>query len=115
MELNGNSSVIIKYIRLSVNGQVLEEIDEFNQLAHIYNHYGQDDSSRSQESVFTLDSGDIFTTGLMGNQGGAVANGVKNVKLIIPMKECGLFSSLEIVPLMAFGNNLDVEIRFAPD
>lgn len=115
MELNGNSSVIIKYIRLSVNGQVLEEIDEFNQLAHIYNHYGQDDSSRSQESVFTLDSGDIFTTGLMGNQGGTVANGVKNVKLIIPMKECGLFSSLEIVPLMAFGNNLDVEIRFAPD
>ena len=115
MELNGNSSVIIKYIRLSVNGQVLEEIDEFNQLAHIYNHYGQDDSSRSQESVFTLDSGEIFTTGLMGNQGGALANGVKNVKLIIPMKECGLFSSLEIVPLMAFGNNLDVEIRFAPD
>ena len=115
VELNGNSSVIIKYIRLSVNGQVLEEIDEFNQLANIYNVYGNDDSSRAQESVFTLDSKELFTTGLMGNQSASVDNGVKKCKLIIPMKECGLFSALEIVPLMAFGNNLDVEIRFAPN
>lgn len=115
IELNGNSSVIIKYIRLSCNGQVLEEIDEFNQLANLYNIYGNDDSSRSQESVFTLDSKEVFTTGLMGNQSASVVNGEKKVKLIIPMKECGMFSSLEIVPLMAFGNNLDVEIRFAPN
>lgn len=115
MELNGNSSVIIKYIRLSVNGIVLEEVDEFNQLAHLYNHYGNDDSSREHEAVFTMDSGVDFTTGLMGNQSVVVANGEKKVKLIIPMKECGLFSSLEVVPLMAFGENLDVEIRFAPN
>ena len=115
LELNGNSSVIIKYIRLSCNGQVLEEIDEFNQLANLYNIYGNDDSSRAQESVFTLDSKEVFTTGLMGNQSLNVNDGVKKCKLIIPMKECGLFSSLEIVPLMAFGNNLDVEIRFAPN
>ena len=119
MELNGNSSVIIKYIRLSVNGIVLEEIDEFNQLAHLYNIYGQDDSSREHEAVFTLDSAVDYTTGLMGNQSGAdtraVSLGERKCKLIIPMKECGLFSSLEIVPLMAFGENLDVEIRFAPN
>ena len=115
MELNGNSSVIIKYIRLSVNGIVLEEVDEFNQLAHLYNHYGNDDSSREHEAVFTLDSGVDFTTGLMGNQSVSVVNGEKKCKLIIPMKECGLFSSLEVVPLMAFGENLDVEIRFAPN
>ena len=119
MELNGNSSVIIKYIRLSCNGIVLEEIDEFNQLAHLYNIYGQDDSSREHEAVFTLDSAVDFTTGLMGNQSGAntraVSLGERKCKLIIPMKECGLFSSLEIVPLMAFGENLDVEIRFAPN
>lgn len=118
MELNGNSSVVIKYIRLSVNGIVLEEIDEFNQLAHLYNIYGHDDSSREHESVFTLDSAVDFTTGLMGNQSGdgrAIALGQRKCKLIIPMKECGLFSSLEIVPLMAFGENLDVEIRFAPN
>lgn len=118
MELNGNSSVVIKYIRLSVNGIVLEEIDEFNQLAHLYNVYGHDDSSREHEAVFTLDSAVEFTTGLMGNQSGdgrAVSLGERKCKLIIPMKECGLFSSLEIVPLMAFGENLDVEIRFAPN
>lgn len=118
-ELNGNSSVLIKYIRISCNGIVLEEIDEFNQLAHLYNHYGNDMSSREHESVFTMDSGVSHTTGLMGDQAGAVGtditNGLKKVKLIIPMKECGIFSSLEIVPLMAFGENLDVEIRFAPD
>lgn len=115
MELNLNSSVVIKYIRLSVNGNVLEEVDEFNQLAHIYNHYGHDDSSRSHEAVFTNDPKEIFTAGLMGNQSVAVASGVRKTKLIIPMKECGLFSSLEVVPLMAFGDNLDVEIRFAPN
>lgn len=118
MELNGNSSVVIKYIRLSVNGIVLEEIDEFNQLAHLYNVYGHDDSSREHEAVFTNDSGVDFTAGLMGNQSGdgrAVSLGERKTKLIIPMKECGLFSSLEIVPLMAFGENLDVEIRFAPN
>lgn len=115
MELNGNSSVIIKYIRLSVNGVVLEEIDEFNQLAHMYNLYGQDDSSREHESVFTLDSNVEYTSGLMGNQSVNVDSGTKKVKLIIPMKECGMFSSLEVVPLMAFGENLEVEIRFAPN
>lgn len=115
MELNGNSSVIIKYIRLSVNGVVLEEIDEFNQLAHMYNLYGHDDSSREHESVFTLDSNVEYTSGLMANQSVNVNNGTKKVKLIIPMKECGMFSSLEVVPLMAFGENLEVEIRFAPN
>lgn len=114
-ELNGNSAVIIKYIRLSVNGIVLEEVDEFNQLAHIYNSYGHDDSSRAHESVFTLDSSDDFTPGLMGNQSVSVAGGQRKVKLILPLKECGIFSGLEVVPLMAFGNNLDVELRFAPD
>tara|TARA_R110002126_G_scaffold51879_5_gene141711 strand:+ start:4446 stop:6026 length:1581 start_codon:yes stop_codon:yes gene_type:complete len=115
MRLNGTSSVIIKYIRLSCNGQVLEEIDEFNQLAHLYNDYGNDDSSRNFNAVFNNDGSSLNAGKLMGNQGGTLADGVKAVKLIIPMKECGLFSDLNVIPLMALGNNLDVEIRFAPD
>tara|TARA_R110002012_G_scaffold85795_4_gene213786 strand:+ start:1525 stop:3114 length:1590 start_codon:yes stop_codon:yes gene_type:complete len=115
MRLNGNSSVIIKYIRISCGGQVLEEVDEFNQLAHIYHDYGNDDSSRSVKAVFNNDAEELFAGNLMGNQGASVPNGVKPVKLILPLDECGVFSALEVLPLMALGNNLDIEIRFAPD
>ena len=135
LELNGDASVLIKYLRLSVNGVVLEEIDEYNQLARLYNVYGHDESSRAHSAVFTNDSAEGGTPGLMGNQGAgvaavpadntapmntpnaplAVANGVKKVKMVVPLSCCGLFSNLEVVPLMALGNNLDVEIRFAPN
>ena len=115
MRLNGTSSVVIKYIRISCNGQVLEEVDEFNQLAHLYHDYGNDDSSRAVKAVFNNDADELFAGGLMGNQGESVANGVKPMKLILPLNECGIFSALEVVPLMALGNNLDIEIRFAPD
>ena len=115
IRLNGNSSVIIKYIRISCGGQVLEEVDEFNQLAHLYNDYGNDESSRAVKSIFNNDGEEIFAGSLMGNQGASVPNGVKPVKLIIPLDECGVFSALEVLPLMALGNNLDIEIRFAPD
>ena len=135
LELNGDASVLIKYLRLSVNGVVLEEIDEYNQLARLYNVYGHDESSRAHSAVFTNDSAEGGTPGLMGNQSGGdavvatantmpmntpnaplpVANGVKKVKMIVPLSCCGLFSNLEVVPLMALGDNLDVEIRFAPN
>ena len=115
LELNGSSDVIIKYIRLSVNGVVLEEIDEYNQLAQLYNTYGHDESSLEHEAVFTNNADCPNTTGLMGNQSVNVANGQKKVKMIVPLKCLGMFSNLEIVPLVAFGNNLDVEIRFAPN
>lgn len=135
LELNGDASVLIKYLRLSVNGVVLEEIDEYNQLARLYNTYGHDESSRAHSAVFTNDSGEGMTPGLMGNQSGGVAavpadntapmntpnaplpvaNGVKKVKMVVPLSCCGLFSNLEVVPLMALGDNLDVEIRFAPN
>jgi len=135
LELNGDASVLIKYLRLSVNGVVLEEIDEYNQLARLYNVYGHDESSRAHSAVFTNDSAEGMTPGLMGNQSGgvatvpvantapmntpnaplAVANGVKKVKMVVPLSCCGLFSNLEVVPLMALGDNLDVEIRFAPN
>ena len=135
LELNGDASVLVKYLRLSVNGVVLEEIDEYNQLARLYNVYGNDDSSRAHSAVFTNDSSEGLTAGLMGNQSAgvaaipadatapmntpnaplAVANGVKKVKMVVPLSCCGLFSNLEIVPLMALGDNLDIEIRFAPN
>lgn len=135
LELNGDASVLIKYLRLSVNGVVLEEIDEYNQLARLYNVYGHDESSRAHSAVFTNDSAEGMTAGLMGNQSGGVvdvptantmpmntpnaplpvANGVKKVKMVVPLSCCGLFSNLEVVPLMALGDNLDVEIRFAPN
>lgn len=135
LELNGDASVLVKYLRLSVNGVVLEEIDEYNQLARLYNVYGNDDSSRSHSAVFTNDSSEGMTAGLMGNQSAGVAavpatslepmntpnaplsvqNGVKKVKMVVPLSCCGLFSNLEIVPLMALGDNLDIEIRFAPN
>ena len=135
LELNGDASVLIKYLRLSVNGVVLEEIDEYNQLARLYNVYGNDDSSRAHSAVFTNDSSEGMTAGLMGNQSAgvaavpadntapmntpnaplAVANGVKKVKMVVPLSCCGLFSNLEVVPLMALGDNLDIEIRFAPN
>jgi len=135
LELNGDASVLIKYLRLSVNGVVLEEIDEYNQLARLYNVYGNDDSSRAHSAVFTNDSSEGMTAGLMGNQSGGVAtiptdntelmntpnaplpvaNGVKKVKMVVPLSCCGLFSNLEIVPLMALGDNLDIELRFAPN
>lgn len=135
LELNGDASVLVKYLRLSVNGVVLEEIDEYNQLARLYNVYGNDDSSRAHSAVFTNDSSEGMTAGLMGNQSAGVAdtpltnaeqmntpnaplsvqNGVKKVKMVVPLSCCGLFSNLEIVPLMALGDNLDIEIRFAPN
>lgn len=115
LELNGSSDVIIKYIRLSVNGVVLEEIDEYNQLAQLYNTYGHDESSLEHEAVFTNNADCPNTTGLMGNQSVNVDNGQKKVKMIVPLKCLGMFSNLEVVPLVAFGNNLDVEIRFAPN
>ena len=135
LELNGDASVLVKYLRLSVNGVVLEEIDEYNQLARLYNVYGNDDSSRAHSAVFTNDSSEGMTAGLMGNQSAgvaavpadntepmntpnaplAVANGVKKVKMVVPLSCCGLFSNLEVVPLMALGDNLDIEIRFAPN
>ena len=135
LELNGDASVLIKYLRLSVNGIVLEEIDEYNQLARLYNVYGNDDSSRAHSAVFTNDSSEGMTAGLMGNQSAgvaknplvhgepmntpnaplAIANGVKKVKMVVPLSCCGLFSNLEVVPLMALGDNLDIEIRFAPN
>ena len=135
LELNGDASVLVKYLRLSVNGVVLEEIDEYNQIARLYNVYGNDDSSRAHSAVFTNDSSEGMTSGLMGNQSAgvaavpadntapmntpnaplAVANGVKKVKMVVPLSCCGLFSNLEVVPLMALGDNLDIEIRFAPN
>ena len=119
-QLNGNSSVVIKYIKFSVNGVVLEEIDEYNCLAQIYSDYGEDESSRAHSAVFNLDSQDTFSTGLMGQASGAVVATaqsamVKTSKLLIPLKETALFGQLSVVPLMAFGSNLDVEIRFADD
>ena len=119
-QLNGNSSVVIKYIKFSVNGIVLEEIDEYNCLAQVYSDYGEDESSRSHSAVFNSDSQDSFTTGLMGQATGAVLADaqsamVKTTKLLIPLKETALFGQLSVVPLMAFGSNLDIEIRFADD
>ena len=115
LELNGDGSVCIKYLRLSCNGIVLEEIDEYNQLCHLYNVYGEDDSSRAHASVFTQNSENGSVPGLMGNQSANVVAGEKRVKVIVPLKCSGLFSSMEVVPLMALGNNLDIEIRFAPN
>lgn len=115
LELNGDGSVCIKYLRLSVNGIVLEEVDEYNQLCHLYNTYGEDDSSMAHSAVFSQNSGEDSVPGLMGNQSANVVAGEKRVKVIIPLKCSGLFSSLEVVPLMALGNNLDIEIRFAPN
>lgn len=119
-QLNGNSSVIIKYIKFSVNGIVLEEIDEYNCLAQIYSDYGNDESSRAHGAVFDLDGKDSFSTGLMGQASGAVVADaqsamVKTTKLLIPLKETALFGQLSVVPLMAFGSNLEIEIRFADD
>ncbi len=118
--LNGNSSVIIKYIKFSVNGIVLEEIDEYNCLAQVFSDYGEDDSSRAHASVFNCDKAESFNPGLHGNAGGdSLANAqaamIKTNKLLIPLKETALFGQLQVVPLMAFGTNLDIEIRFAPD
>ena len=134
-ELNGDASSVIEYIRFSCGGQVLEEIDEYNALAHIKATYGEDDSSRATKSIMEQGQtpgvgqlGDLFCSGFQGDCGGGTigaalpayppttnANGLMRVKLIIPLSLSGLFGQKTVLPLAALGSNLEMEIRFAPD
>lgn len=134
-ELNGDASSVIEYIRFSCGGQVLEEVDEYNALAHIKATYGEDDSSRATKSIMEQGQtpgvgqlGDLFCSGFQGDCGGGAigaalpaypptsnANGLMRVKLIIPLTLSGLFGQKTVLPLAALGSNLEMEIRFAPD
>jgi hypothetical protein len=99
-------NVVIKSLKCYVNNVICEDIDNYNDLAHICNEYGKTDDERNLSAVFNHN---------IGKQG-LLCTGVSNppvnnkIKCITQLHESGLWGNDTALPVMAF-ESIQVEIE----
>tara|TARA_R110000822_G_scaffold18125_7_gene60141 strand:+ start:100 stop:1656 length:1557 start_codon:yes stop_codon:yes gene_type:complete len=99
-------NVVIKSLKCYVNNVIVEDIDNYNDLAHMCAEYGQTDDERNLSAVFDHNVGKqgLLCTG--------VANPPVNnkIKCVTQLKESGLWGNDTALPVMAF-ESIQVEIE----
>ena len=100
------ANVVIKSLKCYVNNVIVEDIDNYNDLAHICAEYGKTDDERNLAAVFNHNIGKqgLLCTG--------VANPPVNnkIKCVTQLHESGLWGNSTALPVMAF-ESIQVEIQ----
>ena len=109
VELNKSkmgANVVIKSLKCFVNNVICEDIDNYNDLAHICAEYGKTDDERNLDAIFDHNIGKqgLLCTG--------VANPPVNnkIKCVTQLCESGLWGNDTALPVMAF-ESVQVEIE----